>query len=37
MIARRVLFFVLYGLIALFCLATGSAVLYSIADLNVEL
>ena len=28
MIARRVLFFVLYGLIALFCLATGSAVLY---------
>ena len=28
MIARRVLFFLLYGLIALFCLATGSAMLY---------
>lgn len=30
MITRRVLFFVLYGLIALFCLATGSEVLYFI-------
>ncbi len=28
MIARRVLFFVLYGLVLLFCLATGSPVLY---------
>jgi len=30
MITRRVLFFVLYGLIALFCLATGSEALYFI-------
>ena len=28
MIVRRVLFFVLYGVILLFCLATGSQVLY---------
>ena len=28
MIVRRILFFLLYGLMALFCLATGSAVLY---------
>ena len=28
MIVRRVLFFVLYGVVLLFCLATGSQVLY---------